>query len=65
MLNPIQTQAYEQQSIARALCAGCSKQLLPDETHCCEECVAQAIYYRDPNHFMAEDEGDEISSSAL
>ncbi|ELY5916186.1 NinF family protein, partial [Cronobacter sakazakii] len=23
MLNPTQTQAYEQQSIARALCAGC------------------------------------------
>ncbi|ELY2702185.1 NinF family protein, partial [Cronobacter sakazakii] len=49
---------YEQQSIARALCAGCSKQLEPDETHCCEECVAQAIYYRDPNHFMVEDEDE-------
>ncbi|ELY4037936.1 NinF family protein [Cronobacter sakazakii] len=65
MLNPIQTQTYEQQSIARALCAGCSKQLEPDETHCCEECVAQAIYYRDPNHFVAEDEDEENSSSAL
>ncbi|EOU9599260.1 NinF family protein [Cronobacter sakazakii] len=62
MLNPIQTQAYEQHSIARALCAGCSKQLEPDETHCCEECVAQAIYYRDPNHFMAEDDDENTLS---
>ncbi|ELY2519812.1 NinF family protein, partial [Cronobacter sakazakii] len=39
MLNPIQTQTYEQQSIARALCAGCSKQLEPDDVYACGECI--------------------------
>ncbi|ELQ6105644.1 NinF family protein [Cronobacter turicensis] len=65
MLTSEQSRQYERERIVGALCAGCSKQLSPDETHCCEECVAQAIYYRDPNHFMAEDEDDENSSSAL
>ncbi|ELY4182651.1 protein NinF [Cronobacter sakazakii] len=65
MLNPIQTQNYEQQSIARALCAGCSKQLEPDETYACGECINEWLVYRDPNHFVAEDENDESSSSAL
>ncbi|EOJ6040654.1 protein NinF [Cronobacter sakazakii] len=65
MLNPIQTQTYEQQSIARALCAGCSKQLEPDETYACGECINEWLVYLDPNHFVAEDENDESSSSAL
>ncbi|EIZ8820503.1 NinF family protein, partial [Cronobacter sakazakii] len=56
--------AYEQQSIARALCAGCSKQLEPDETYACGECINEWLVYRDPNHFVAENE-DESSSSAL
>ncbi|HDK7348003.1 TPA: NinF family protein [Cronobacter sakazakii] len=64
MLSPIQTQTYEQQSIARALCAGCSKQLEPDETYACGECINEWLVYRDPNHFVAENE-DESSSSAL
>ncbi|EMC4271326.1 NinF family protein [Cronobacter sakazakii] len=65
MLSHIQTQAYEQQSIARALCAGCSKQLEPDEVYACGECINEWLVYRDPNHFVAEDENDESSSSAL
>ncbi|PUY28332.1 protein NinF [Cronobacter sakazakii] len=58
MLNPIQIQAYEHQSIARALCAGCSKQLEPDETYACGECINEWLVYRDPNHFVAEDEDE-------
>ncbi|EGT4508930.1 NinF family protein [Cronobacter sakazakii] len=58
MLNPIQTQAYEQQSIARALCAGCSKQLEQDETYACGECINEWLVYRDPNHFVAEGNDD-------
>ncbi|EIZ9495671.1 protein NinF [Cronobacter sakazakii] len=58
MLNPIQAQAYEQQSIARALCAGCSKQLEPDETYACGECINEWLVYRDPNHFVAEGNDD-------
>ncbi|EIX1533357.1 NinF family protein [Cronobacter sakazakii] len=64
MLSPIQTQTYEQQSIARALCAGCSKQLEPDETYACGECINEWLVYRDPNHFVAENE-DESSSPTL
>ncbi|EPT8887129.1 protein NinF [Cronobacter malonaticus] len=59
MLNPIQTQAYEQQSIARALCAGCSKQLEPDETYACSECINEWLVYRDPNSQMAGDSDEE------
>ncbi|ELY4577737.1 NinF family protein [Cronobacter sakazakii] len=58
MLNPIQTQTYEQQSIARALCAGCSKQLDADEVYACSECVNEWLVYRDPNHFVAEGNDD-------
>ncbi|AXX01019.1 protein NinF [Cronobacter sakazakii] len=58
MLNPTQTQAYEQQSIARALCAGCSKQLEPDETYACGECINERLVYRDPNSQMAEGNDD-------
>lgn len=58
MLSPIQTQTYEQQSIARALCAGCSKQLEPDETYACGECINEWLVYRDPNHFVAEGNDD-------
>ncbi|EKK7713461.1 NinF family protein [Cronobacter dublinensis] len=56
MLNPIQTQNYEQQSIARALCAGRSKQLEPDETYACGKRINEWLVYRDPNHFVAEDD---------
>ncbi|WP_237718994.1 protein NinF, partial [Cronobacter sakazakii] len=48
MLSPIQTHAYEQQSIARALCAGCSKQLESDETYACGDCINEWLVYRDP-----------------
>ncbi|MDT3567503.1 NinF family protein [Cronobacter sakazakii] len=58
MLSPIQTHAYEQQSIARALCAGCSKQLEPDETYACGECINEWLVYRDPNNFVAEGNDD-------
>ncbi|EMA1800145.1 NinF family protein [Cronobacter turicensis] len=56
MLNPIQTQAYEQQSIARALCAGCSKRLEPDETYACGECINEWLVYRDLNGDIANDD---------
>ncbi|EJH8726840.1 MULTISPECIES: protein NinF [Cronobacter] len=58
MLNPTQTQTYEQQSIARALCAGCSKQLDADEVYACGECINEWLVYRDPNHFVAEGNDD-------
>ncbi|WP_416821871.1 NinF family protein, partial [Cronobacter sakazakii] len=47
---------YEQQSIARALCAGCSKQLEPDETYACGECINEWLVYRDPNGDIANDD---------
>ncbi|ELY6233082.1 NinF family protein [Cronobacter sakazakii] len=59
MLNPIQTQAYEQQSIARALFAGCSKQLDADEVYACGECINEWLVYRDPNSQMAGDSDEE------
>lgn len=49
MLNPTQTQTYEQQSIRRTLCAGCTKELTPEETYACSECVDEWLIYRDPN----------------
>ncbi|ELY3617633.1 NinF family protein [Cronobacter sakazakii] len=58
MLSPIQTHAYEQQSIARALCAGCSKQLDADEVYACGECINEWLVYRDPNHFVSEGNDD-------
>ncbi|EOC5825818.1 protein NinF [Cronobacter sakazakii] len=58
MLSPIQTQEYEQQSIARALCAGCSKQLDADEVYACGECINEWLVYRDPNSQMAEGNDD-------
>ncbi|EOW6731952.1 protein NinF [Cronobacter malonaticus] len=59
MLNPTQTQFYEQQSIARALCAGCSKQLDADEVYACGDCINEWLVYRDPNSQMAGDSDEE------
>ncbi|EKS6455920.1 NinF family protein [Enterobacter hormaechei] len=39
MLSPHEAQSYEQQSIRRTLCAGCTKELTPEETYACTECV--------------------------
>lgn len=58
MLTTSEAQSYEQQSIRRTLCAGCTKVLSHDETHVCEECAAMAIAYRDPNGFMAEEDDE-------
>lgn len=58
MFNTPWPQEYEQQSIRRTLCAGCTKELSDDETHVCEECAAMAIAYRDPNGFMTEEDDD-------
>ncbi|ELT0997019.1 NinF family protein, partial [Salmonella enterica] len=44
-----EAQSYEQQSIRRALCAGCTKELTPEETYACTECVDEWLIYRDPN----------------
>ncbi|EAU1176184.1 TPA: NinF family protein, partial [Salmonella enterica] len=38
MLSPHEAQSYEQLSIRRTLCAGCTKELSPEETYACEEC---------------------------
>ncbi|EPD3811078.1 protein NinF [Cronobacter dublinensis] len=65
MLTSEQSRQYERERIVGALCAGCSKQLEPDETYACGECINEWLVYRDPNHFVAEDENDESSSSAL
>lgn len=53
MLSPIQKHAYEQQSIRRTLCAGCTKELTPEETYACEECINEWLVYRDPNGDMS------------
>lgn len=58
MLSPKEAQSYEQQSIRRTLCAGCTKELSNDETHVCEECASMAIAYRDPNGFMTEEDDE-------
>ncbi|EOL9041329.1 NinF family protein [Cronobacter turicensis] len=39
-----------------ALCAGCSKQLAPDETYACGECINEWLVYRDPNGDIANDD---------
>lgn len=39
MLTASEAQSYEQQSIRRTLCAGCTKELTPEETYACSECV--------------------------
>ncbi|BBT89433.1 hypothetical protein WP8W19C02_10530 [Enterobacter cloacae] len=49
MLSPHEAQSYEQQSIRRTLCAGCTKELTPEETYACSECVYEWLIYRDPN----------------
>ncbi|EPY9613781.1 protein NinF [Enterobacter cloacae] len=56
MLSQSEAQSYEQQSIRRTLCAGCTKELSDGEVHCCEECASMAIAYRDPNGFMTEED---------
>ncbi|EMF5696155.1 NinF family protein [Enterobacter roggenkampii] len=56
MLSQSEAQSYEQQSIRRAMCAGCTKELSDGEVHCCEECASLAIAYRDPNGFMTEED---------
>lgn len=49
MLTTSEAQSYEQQSIRRTLCAGCTKELTPEETYACTECVDEWLIYRDPN----------------
>ncbi|HAV1619722.1 TPA: NinF family protein [Enterobacter hormaechei subsp. steigerwaltii] len=49
MLTTSEAQSYEQQSIRRTLCAGCTKELTPEETYACSECVNEWLIYRDPN----------------
>lgn len=56
MINQIQVQQYEQQSIKRSLCASCSRKVESSETHCCEHCAE--MFYRDPNGHMTEEDDD-------
>ena len=49
MLSHHEAQSYEQQSIRRTLCTGCTKELAPEETYACSECVDEWLIYRDPN----------------
>ncbi|EFV0400858.1 NinF family protein [Salmonella enterica] len=49
--------SYEKESIARAMCAGCNKQLAPDEIYAYAECVNEWLVYRDPNGDMLNEEG--------
>lgn len=58
MLSPREAQSYEQQSIRRTLCAGCTKELKPEETYACEECVNEWLVYRDPNNSMLGEDDD-------
>ncbi|HCR1961889.1 TPA: NinF family protein [Enterobacter kobei] len=57
-LSQSEAQSYEQQSIRRTLCAGCTKELSDGETYCCEKCASLAITYRDPNGFMTEEDDE-------
>ncbi|EPO6584312.1 protein NinF [Enterobacter hormaechei] len=56
MLSPHEAQSYEQQSIRRTLCAGCTKELTPEETYACSECVDEWLIYRDPNGDITNEE---------
>ncbi|EFR2205516.1 NinF family protein [Salmonella enterica] len=47
--------SYEKESIARAMCAGCNKQLAPDEIYACAECVNEWLVYCDPHSDMTGD----------
>ncbi|EOI8091808.1 protein NinF [Cronobacter sakazakii] len=58
MLTSEQSRQYERERIVGALCAGCSKQLDPDETYACGECIKEWLVYRDPNSQMAGDSDD-------
>ncbi|EPN1651979.1 protein NinF [Cronobacter dublinensis] len=58
MLTSEQSRQYERERIVGALCAGCSKQLEPDEVYACGECINEWLVYRDPNHLVAEDEDE-------
>lgn len=58
MLSPHEAQSYEQQSIRRTLCAGCTKELTDNETYCCEDCASLAIAYLGPNGFMTEEDDE-------
>ncbi|RFF35219.1 protein NinF [Enterobacter hormaechei] len=55
MLSQSEAQSYEQQSIRRTLCAGCTKELADGEAHVFEECAEEFLVYRDTNR-MIEDE---------
>lgn len=56
MLSPHEAQSYEQQSIRRTLCAGCTKELTPEEAYACAECVDEWLVYRDPNGDITNEE---------
>ncbi|MFI2962627.1 protein NinF [Klebsiella aerogenes] len=56
MLTTSDSQSYEQQSVLRTLCAGCTKELSPEETYACSECVDEWLIYRDPNGDITNEE---------
>ncbi|EOI3476227.1 protein NinF [Cronobacter dublinensis] len=58
MLTSEQSRQYERERVVGALCAGCSKQLEPDEVYACGECINEWLVYRDPNSQMAGDSDD-------
>lgn len=56
MLTTSDSQSYEQQSVLRTLCTGCAKELSPEETYACSECVDEWLIYRDPNGDITNEE---------
>ncbi|WP_072259429.1 protein NinF [Klebsiella aerogenes] len=56
MLTTSDSQSYEQQSVLRMLCTGCAKELSPEETYACSECVDEWLIYRDPNGDITNEE---------
>ncbi|EPT6996203.1 protein NinF [Cronobacter sakazakii] len=56
MLTSEQSRQYERDRIVGALCAGCSKQLEPDEVYACGECINEWLVYRDPNGDIVNDD---------
>ncbi|EQA3420217.1 protein NinF [Cronobacter dublinensis] len=56
MLTSEQSRQYERERIVGALCAGCSKQLEPDEVYACGECINEWLVYRDPNGDITNDD---------
>lgn len=59
MLTPESITTYQRQGNAAAgYCAACTKQLQPDENHCCHDCAHEAYVEADPHGVMHDEEAE-------